>query len=340
MAVTLTQIRAFLAVRNAGSVHGAASQLLVSQPSVSAAVASLGRELGVALFERHGRGVRLTEPGEAFAPYAAQLLGLLEQGRSAAAEAAHPETSKVRLAAVNTAGEYLIPPLILACRELHPGINILLEVGNRATVFERLESRRADIGIGGRPPGRGLVGYPLVGNELVVVARDVVAFARGRVGDQAGHRAAARRPEPRAGRVGRTGVAHPRVERRDQAGPGRRPWRHADLAVRGRARAAGGAAVRDRGARHAAQPPVARPVRAVRAGAAGGPGARGVPALDAGTQRHRETSMTHRKIWPFLYARASVRFEACSKQESASTGRPTGLPVTSRARPRCWPRSG
>jgi len=179
MAVTLTQIRAFLAVRNAGSVHGAAGQLLVSQPSVSAAVASLGRELGVVLFERHGRGVRLTEPGEAFAPYAAQALGLLEQGRSAAAEAAHPETSKVRLAAVNTAGEYLIPPLIRACRQLHPGINILLEVGNRATVFERLESRRADIGIGGRPPGRGLVGYPLVGNELVVVAREVPADLAG-----------------------------------------------------------------------------------------------------------------------------------------------------------------
>ncbi len=179
MAVTLTQIRAFLAVRNAGSVHGAAGQLLVSQPSVSAAVASLGRELGVVLFERHGRGVRLTEPGEAFAPYAAQALGLLEQGRNAAAEAAHPETSKVRLAAVNTAGEYLIPPLIRACRQLHPGINFLLEVGNRATVFERLASRRADIGIGGRPPGRSLVGYPLVGNELVVVGREVPADLAG-----------------------------------------------------------------------------------------------------------------------------------------------------------------
>ena len=175
MAVTLTQIRAFLAVRHTGSVHGAASQLLVSQPSVSAAVASLGRELGVTLFERHGRGVRLTEPGEAFAPYAAQLLGLLDQGRSAAREAARPETSKVRLAAVNTAGEYLIPPLIRAFRQVHPGISILLEVGNRATVFERLESRRADIGIGGRPPGRGLVGYPLTGNELVVVGREVPA---------------------------------------------------------------------------------------------------------------------------------------------------------------------
>lgn len=175
MTITLTQIRAFLAVTKVGSVHGAASQLLVSQPSVSAAVASLGRELGVVLFERHGRGVRLTESGEAFAPYAAQVLGLLEQGRGAAQEAAHPEASRVRLAAVNTAGEYLMPPLIQAYRQRHPGMSVLLEVGNRATVFERLQSRHADIGIGGRPPGRGLVGYPLVGNELVVVGREAFA---------------------------------------------------------------------------------------------------------------------------------------------------------------------
>src|SRR5262245_18155475 len=175
MAITLTQIRAFVAVKGTGSVHAAAGQLLVSQPSVSAAVASLARELGTALFERHGRGVRLTESGEAFAPYAVQVLGLLEQGRNAAQEAAHPQISKVRLVAVNTAGEYLAPPLIRAYRQLHPGVNILLEVGNRAAVFERLESRRADIGIGGRPPGSGLVGFPFLGNELLVVGKEVPA---------------------------------------------------------------------------------------------------------------------------------------------------------------------
>lgn len=175
MAITLTQIRAFLAVKAAGSVHAAADQLLVSQPSVSAAVTSLGRELGTALFERHGRGVRLTGSGEAFAPYAAEVLGLLEQGRFAAQEAADPESSRIRLIAVNTAGEFLVPPLIRAYRRLHPGISILLEVGNRATVFERLRSRRADIGIGGRPPGRGLAGYPFLANELVVVGREIPA---------------------------------------------------------------------------------------------------------------------------------------------------------------------
>jgi DNA-binding transcriptional LysR family regulator len=80
----------------------------------------------------------------------------------------------VRLAAVNTAGEYLVPPLIQAYRQVDPGISILLEVGNRATVFERLQSRHADIGIGGRPR-RGLAGYVLVGNELVVVGTNVRA---------------------------------------------------------------------------------------------------------------------------------------------------------------------
>ena len=175
VAITLTQIRAFLAVKSAGSVHAAAGQLLVSQPSVSAAVAALAREVGTALFERHGRGVRLTESGEAFAPYAAEVLGLLEQGRNAAQEAAYPEYSRVRLVAVNTAGEYLAPPLIQAHRRLHPGVNVLLEVGNRATVFERLESGRADIGIGGRPAGRRLTGYPFVGNELIVVGREAPA---------------------------------------------------------------------------------------------------------------------------------------------------------------------
>jgi DNA-binding transcriptional LysR family regulator len=175
MPITLIQIRSFLAVRSAGSVHAAAGQLLVSQPTVSAAVAALGRELGVTLVERHGRGVRLTGSGEAFAPYATQVLGLIEQGRSAAQEAAYPERSRIRLAAVNTAGEYLAPALIRAYRLVRPGTSILLEVGNRASVLELLESRRADIGIGGRPAGRALTGYPFVDNELIVVGREVPA---------------------------------------------------------------------------------------------------------------------------------------------------------------------
>src|SRR5438309_6369878 len=80
MAMTLSKLRTFLAVADAGSVRVAAESLHVSQPAVSAAIASLERELGVALVARHGRGLRLTAPGTAFADDVRTSLGLLDQG--------------------------------------------------------------------------------------------------------------------------------------------------------------------------------------------------------------------------------------------------------------------
>jgi DNA-binding transcriptional LysR family regulator len=169
--LTVTQLRAFLAVARSGGVQTAASQLHVSQPSVSAALGALARELGVQLVERDGRGVRLTEAGSAFVPYAAEVLGLLDQGRQAAVEADGVRRARIRVVAVNTAGEYLLPPLIQAYRREQPGAEILLEIGNRATVYERLTSHRADLGVGGRPPGNELDGSPFLANELIVVGR-------------------------------------------------------------------------------------------------------------------------------------------------------------------------
>ena len=80
MAVTLTQLSAFLAVVRQGSVTAAAEELVVTQPSVSAAVSALERELGVGLTERVGRGLQPTAAGRAYVPYAADTLGLLERG--------------------------------------------------------------------------------------------------------------------------------------------------------------------------------------------------------------------------------------------------------------------
>jgi DNA-binding transcriptional LysR family regulator len=172
--LTVTQLRAFLAVARAGGVQAAAQQLHVSQPSVSAALAALARELGVQLIERDGRGVRLTEAGHAFEPYAAEVLGLLDQGRRAAVETDASRKAQVRVVTVNTAGEYLLPPLIHAYRREQPGAEILLEIGNRATVLERLTSHSADLGVGGRPPGNELDGSAFLDNELIVVGREPV----------------------------------------------------------------------------------------------------------------------------------------------------------------------
>lgn len=172
MAVTITQLRAFLAVAEAGSVHLAARKLYVSQPSVSAAISALGKELHAELIERSGRGIRLTRAGEAFRPYAAQVLGLLEQGREAAQEAARPERNRIRVVAVTTAGEYLVPALIDAYRRRYPEAELLLEIGNRKAVLDRVASHTADVGIGGRPIAKGVRGEPFLDNDLVVVGRE------------------------------------------------------------------------------------------------------------------------------------------------------------------------
>ena len=170
MAITLTQLNSFMAVVRAGSVTAAAEELVVTQPSVSAALASLSREVGVDLVERDGRNVRLSPAGEAFAPYAAHVLGLLEQGRSAAHEAADTTARKVRITAVTTAGEFLAPALIQAFAATHPGIEVELDVGNRERVFRAVRQHEADVAIAGRPPSGGeLVAIPFLENEVVLI---------------------------------------------------------------------------------------------------------------------------------------------------------------------------
>jgi DNA-binding transcriptional LysR family regulator len=170
MALTATQLAAFAAVARHGSVHAAADALRVTQPSVSAGVAGLSRVLGMQLLERDGRGVRLTAAGRAFAPYADEALGLVQQGTRAAREALRPEAARVRLIAVATAGEFLAPAMLHAYRGVRPSTTVLLEVGNRRQVVDALRSRQADVGIGGRPPDRDIAGHPLIENDLVVVA--------------------------------------------------------------------------------------------------------------------------------------------------------------------------
>src|SRR5947207_11694387 len=99
MAITLNQLSSFLAVVREGSVSGAAEKLYVTQPSISAAVSALSKEIGVDLTERVGRGIGLTPAGVAFRPYAADVLGLVQQGRRAAQEAADFSTRTLSIVA-------------------------------------------------------------------------------------------------------------------------------------------------------------------------------------------------------------------------------------------------
>jgi LysR family transcriptional regulator, low CO2-responsive transcriptional regulator len=167
---TTGRLRAYTAVADTGSVRAAAARLMVTESAVSAALAALTREVGVPLLERHGRGLRLTGPGRIFAGYAREILGLQEEGLAAARGDADPERARVRVAAVTTAGEHILPVVIASLRERHPGVALRLEVGNRERVWGLLAAHETDLVIAGRPPRSLDVAVRAVRrNELVVV---------------------------------------------------------------------------------------------------------------------------------------------------------------------------
>jgi DNA-binding transcriptional LysR family regulator len=168
--MTLTQLRTFLAVVDTGSVRAAAERLIVSQPAVSGAVASLARELGVELVARDGRGLRVTLAGRAFAASARAGLARLDHAVRTARSTEEPRRGTVRIAAVPTVAERLLLPLLAGFRRGHPDADVNLRVGNRTIVWQALRGHDADLVVAGRPPpdlAARVLGR--IGNRLAVV---------------------------------------------------------------------------------------------------------------------------------------------------------------------------
>lgn len=104
------QLRYFAKVADLGNVTRAAEACHVSQPSLSQQIAKLERELGQPLFERLGRGVRLTEAGKLFKRYSDQILSLTEDARTRVSD--EPDSGRIILAAIPTVAPYYLPGVL------------------------------------------------------------------------------------------------------------------------------------------------------------------------------------------------------------------------------------
>lgn len=174
--MTFNQLRTFVAIAETGAVRAAASMLVVTPSAVSSALAALQDEVGTPLVVREGRGLRLTEAGLVYADYARRILGLLDEARGAAAGELDPEHGELRLGAVTTAGEQIVPPLVARFRQRYPSVGLHLEVGNRERVRALLDSHEADLALGGRPSGdRPRHVHAIRHNDLIVVVPDGAA---------------------------------------------------------------------------------------------------------------------------------------------------------------------
>lgn len=149
---TKARLRAFVELADTGSVRGAAERLVVTESSISSAVRALSAEIGIALVDRHGRGVKLTPAGQRYVEYARRILGLHDEAILAARGEADPENGSVRLAAVTSAGELLIPAALASFRAEYPGVVLRLEVASRNAVWPMLSRHEVDLVVAGRPP--------------------------------------------------------------------------------------------------------------------------------------------------------------------------------------------
>ncbi|PWB79459.1 MAG: LysR family transcriptional regulator [Candidatus Methylomirabilota bacterium] len=169
--MTFHQLRVFLAVARRGSYSRAAEELLLSQPAVSAQVRELERTLEATFFERVGRTIVLTEAGRELLPYAERICALTDEAKLAMQELDGLKRGRIAVAAVSTAGAYVLPSLLGAFQTQHPGITINLEVINRALARDRLVHNEVDLVVMGRPPEEvPHVAEPFLSDEIVVVA--------------------------------------------------------------------------------------------------------------------------------------------------------------------------
>lgn len=142
--VDWTLIRAFLAVAEQGSLSGAARVLGSSQPTVGRQIREVEETLGVELFQRHAKGLTLTEIGHAVLPSAQTMRDAAGQINMIAAGQDRVPTGTVRLTASVIVSHFVLPPILARLRAEEPGIQIELEATDST---DNLLFREADIAL-------------------------------------------------------------------------------------------------------------------------------------------------------------------------------------------------
>jgi len=169
--INAESLRVFLTVARQGHLGHASEMLHQDQSTVSRKIARLEDELGVSLFERVGRSIRLTPAGERFIPRAERLLHDLREAIADAAGAASPESGEVRIRFLHTVGARWLPERLARFLEDRPGIRFTLREGTSNEVVTGVLDGDFDLGILGPAPTtvRELEIVPLFRERVAVV---------------------------------------------------------------------------------------------------------------------------------------------------------------------------
>lgn len=141
---SMQKLEVFCKVVDLGGVRKAAEELYVSQPVVSAHLRSLEERFGARLFQKDGRGIRLTEAGEAVHYWAHDVLrGRVELDKNLS-DLSSGTAGSVSVAASMSAGNSLITPAVVDFRKQHPDASITLTMSSVEVALDAVRAGRAD----------------------------------------------------------------------------------------------------------------------------------------------------------------------------------------------------
>jgi DNA-binding transcriptional LysR family regulator len=162
----LLQLRYFQAVARREHLSQAAAELRVAQPSLSRAIARLEADLGVPLFDRVGRGLRLNRFGAGFLRRVDRALRELDDARRELTDAAGLDRGSIAVAAETL---LTLTGVIIEFRAEHPGVDIRLYQSSAATMAKQLHTGEVDLCFASQPlPGPDLRTRELLREEVLL----------------------------------------------------------------------------------------------------------------------------------------------------------------------------
>ncbi len=145
--MNINHLAIFRAVAAECSMSRGADRLCISQPAVSKQIKDLEASLGVTLFDRLPRGLRLTQAGEVLAGHARRLFAVEADAERAIAELKGLVQGRLTVGASLTIGDYLLPQVLGEYRRKHPGIELHLEIANTQVIQQKLRENALDVGL-------------------------------------------------------------------------------------------------------------------------------------------------------------------------------------------------
>jgi DNA-binding transcriptional LysR family regulator len=168
--VDLRLVEYFIAVVDHGGVTKAANALYIAQPSLSQAIRTLERELGVELFDRTGRQFELTEAGRTFEVTARRVVRDIAAAQERVDDVRTLRAGRLQLSALADLTIHPLPAIVRAFRDEHPGVEIwIADPGHPSAVVADVRQGRAEVGLLTLPARTGaLAVLPLEDQRMVL----------------------------------------------------------------------------------------------------------------------------------------------------------------------------